>query len=108
MCLCNDAGRLEKHRAHPEPGIDAHRRLRGDAEALRAEPIEFLDAVLAVAAVAAPVPFARGAAFARHGVGAAHHAHDEIAGYEPCCRVRGRHYTKRFVTDDEAVAAVWR
>ena len=60
--LGDDARRLEQDAGHAERRIDLDKEIRLDAEKVRAEAVSLLDAALGVAAVAAHIPFADGAA----------------------------------------------
>ena len=103
--LGDDAGRLDQDAVHAERRIELDQKVRLDAEKIRAVAVALLDAALGVAAVAAHVPFADGAARARHRIGPAHDADDEIAGFEAAIGRRFLHLAERLVADDQTLLA---
>jgi hypothetical protein len=86
------ARRLEQHAAELQRCIDAHYAIGLDREALRAESMQLLDAVLRVPSVSAHIPFAERAARARHRVGAAHDTDHEISLREARALRRAHHF----------------
>src|SRR6185503_14501260 len=103
--LGNNAGRLHQHAEHAERWVELDQEVRFDAEILRAVAVTFLDAALGVLAVAAHVPDAGGAGWARHGIWSAHDAGDEVARLEAGARRRFLHPAERFMTEDQALLA---
>ena len=100
-----NAGRLEQHAEQAEGRVELDDEFRLDAKIFGAVAMAFLDAPLGVAAVAAHVPFAGGAGAARHRIGSAHDADDEISGGKPAFRRRGLHPPKRFMAEDQPLLA---
>ena len=102
--LSHHAGGLQQDTQRAEGGVDLHHELRGDAVALRAVPVVALDAALGVLAVAAEVPLPGPAIGARHRVGAAHDAHDQVArGHARACGGL-EHPAQGLVAEHQAVA----
>src|SRR5262249_41352259 len=102
--LRHDGGGLEEHAEQSERSVGSHGVLGLDAPALRHVAVDLLDASLRVAAVPAHVPLADRAVGARHGIGPAHDADDQIPGAKPA-GPRIDDATERFVTEDEASLA---
>src|SRR5262249_29769390 len=103
--LGDDARRLEQNAEKAEPGIHLHGEVGLDAEALRAVAMPLLDATLGVTAVAAHVPFAASASWARHRIGPAHDPDDVIAARKPASLRRLLDDAQRFVAQHEALFA---
>ena len=103
--LGHHGGGFHQHAHLAQPGVQADRVVGFHGPALAAVPVAFLDAAFGVAAVAAHVELAVRARPARHRVGSAHHADDEVPLAEPAARWRGHHPAQRFVSEHEAVAA---
>src|SRR5262249_44668672 len=101
--LGEDAGGLQQHAEDTQCRVDPDRELRLDAEAFGAVAVLLLDAALGVAPIAAHVPLSGRAREARHGIGPAHDADDEIAGCEAATLGRGLDRAQRFVAENEAL-----
>src|SRR5580692_7562334 len=80
--LGDDTGWFDQDTVHPERRIELDQKFRLDAEKIRTVAVAFLDAALGVAAIAAHVPFADGAARTGHRIGPPYDADHEIAGLE--------------------------
>ncbi len=106
--LGHHAGRLHQDARETEAGVDADGVVRLHGPQFGAVAVAALDAALLVAAVAAHVELAVRAGAAGLGVGAAHHARDQVAGAEPAA-VRGVfHPAQRLVAEDQPVPALGR
>src|SRR3954471_18798519 len=98
------AGRFEQDARVAQVRLQANCKLRSKLDALRAEAVELLDAVLGIAAVLAHVPFADPTRGTRHGIRMAHDASDEIAALEATPRRRLLHFAEQLVSEHEPFA----
>ncbi len=103
--LRHHAGRLDQDAEQAESGVDLHGIVGVDAELLRAEAVQSLDAVFGVLAVLAHVPFAGRARHAGDGIAMPHHADDVIAGHKAGLGRRLAHAAERFMAEDQAALA---
>src|SRR5262249_45898087 len=103
--LGDDARRLDQHAEGPERGVELDGEFGLDAKLLGAVTVALLDAALDVAAVAAHVPLADRAGRARHRIGSAHDADDQVAGLEAAVRRRLLHAPERLVSEHETLLA---
>jgi hypothetical protein len=103
--LGDDARRLDKDAREAERTIDWNGEAGIDPEELGAEPVQSLDPVLGVLAVAAHVPLARGAARAGHRVGMPHDAGDVLPRRQPAALRRFDDFSERLVSQDQPVGA---
>src|SRR6185437_5214957 len=105
--LGDDARRLREYAVKTERLIEAHDVLGIEPPEFRSEPVEGVDAVLRVQAIAAHIPFTRRAVLARHGVGVPHDPNDEIARRESRTLGCLLDAPQRFVADDQPLVAGW-
>src|SRR5207245_7224430 len=84
---------------------NSHRELGLDSVQLAAVAVALFDTALHIAAVAAHVPVAGGAAGAGHGVGSPNDADHEVAGLEPAFRWSVDDFSDRLVPQHQVLVA---
>ena len=101
--LGEDAGGLQQHAEDAQCRVELDREVRLDTEAFGAVAVPLLDTALGVAPVATHVPLSVRAREARHRIGPAYDADDEIAGCEAATLGRRLDHAQRFMTENEAL-----
>src|SRR5579883_2436579 len=87
--LGDDAGRLQQYAEDAECRIELDREIALQPKLLGSEAVALLDPAFGIASVAAHVPFAGRTRGARHRVGPAHDADDEIPAFVSAALRRG-------------------